>query len=83
MRPVGGLKLALKGVSHDDRRVRFAPVYVASVGSKDEIKLVTDSRGRLRYRLVAGDYRLRVQEGSETGFAVGDDRWTIVRLRMP
>jgi hypothetical protein len=82
MKPIGGLKLALEGARHDDRRVRFAPVYVASLGSEDEIKLVTDSRGRMRYRLVAGEYRLRLEEGSKTGFAVHDRRWTVVRLRL-
>jgi hypothetical protein len=81
-KPVGGLKLALEGVRHDDRRVRFAPVAIASVGSADEIKLVTDSHGRMRYRLAAGEYRLRLEEAGETPFAVGGDRWTMVRLRL-
>jgi hypothetical protein len=83
MAPSGGLKLALVGAGHDDRRVRFARVDVALVGSRDEIELVTDSRGRLRYRLVAGEYRLRLEEGGETRFAVDDRRWSAVRLRLP
>jgi hypothetical protein len=46
------LKLKLEGVRRDDRRVRFANVAVADVGDREEIALVTDSRGCLRYRLV-------------------------------
>jgi hypothetical protein len=56
---------------------------VAPVGSQDEIMLVTDARGRLRYRVAAGEYRIRSEEGSEARFAVGGDRWTAVRLRLP
>lgn len=56
---------------------------MAAVGG-DEIKLVTDSRGRLRYRLTAGDYRLRVlQHSPATPFAVADRGWTTVRHRLP
>jgi hypothetical protein len=83
MKPHGGLTLALEGASHGDRRVRFAPFSVAPVGSKDEIELVTYSRGRMRYCLVAGEYRLRSEEGGETRFVVGDSGWTVVRLRLP
>jgi hypothetical protein len=78
----GGLKLALKAGERDDRRLRFAAVAVAPLGSGDEVSLVTDSRGRLRYGLPAGDYRLRVEDGGETKFAVRDDGWTSVRLRL-
>ena len=63
--------------------MRFAPVFIAAGGSEDELKLVTDSGGRMRYRLVTGEYRLRLETGSETGFAVRDGRWTTVRLRLP
>jgi len=83
VRPAGGLKLELKTAGRDDRRLRFAPVSVAAEGGDDEIKLVTDSRGRLRYRLTAGDYRLRLRHGLNMRFAVGDHGWTAVHLRLP
>jgi hypothetical protein len=57
-------------------------VSVASVGGDDEIMLVTDWRGRLRYRLTAGDYRLQVHHGPEIPFVVGDHGWTPVRVRL-
>jgi hypothetical protein len=37
----------------------------------------------MRYRLAAGEYSVRLEEDSETRFAVSDDRWTMVRLRLP
>jgi hypothetical protein len=55
---------------------------VAPVGGNDEIKLVTDSDGRLRYHLVAGDYVLRLEHACDTPFAVGDRGWTAVRVRL-
>jgi hypothetical protein len=82
VKPPGGLKLQLDAADRDDRRLRSAPVFVASVGGDDQIMLVTDSRGRLRYRLAAGDYRLRVQHAPELSFAVGDHGWTPVRVRL-
>jgi hypothetical protein len=82
VKPTGGLKLQLDAVSRDDRRLRSAPVSVASVGGEDEIMLVTDSRGRLRYRLTAGNYRLHVQHAPEISFAVGENGWTPVRVRL-
>jgi hypothetical protein len=74
----GGLKLALEGAGHGDRRVRCAAVFV--VAGEDKIWLVTDSHGRLRYPLPAGEYRVGWEEGSERPFVVADRRWTKVRL---
>ena len=79
----GGLKLRLEGVRRDDRRVRFARVTVRSSRDDGEFDLVTDSFGRLAYRLPPGRYRLRVAEAAEARFAVGKERWTTVRLRLP
>ena len=56
---------------------------VADATDREEIALVTDSSGCLRYRLAAGDYRLRVADGVETAFAVAIGRWTSVRMRLP
>jgi hypothetical protein len=58
-------------------------VTVSSPRDADELELVTDSCGRLAYRLPAGRYRLRVAEAAEARFAVGSERWTTVRLRLP
>jgi hypothetical protein len=85
----GGLKLKLEGTRRGDRRVRFATVTVADARERKQIALVTDSSGCLRYRLAAGDYRLRLAEGVETAFAVDIGRWTSLaraerhRLRPP
>jgi hypothetical protein len=79
----GGLKLALTGADRDDRRVRCVRVTVATVEGHDERTLITDSRGRLRYHLTAGRYRLQFPDGGETRFAVDDGRWTSIRLRLP
>jgi hypothetical protein len=79
----GGLKLALTGPGQDDRRVRCARLTIATIDGDDERTLVTDSRGRLRYHLTAGPYRLRLAHGGETQFAVRDGRWTPIRLRLP
>jgi hypothetical protein len=83
VQPRGGLKLKLEGTQRDDRRVRFAKVAVAGARELEEIALFTDSSGCLRYRLAAGDYRLRLPDGVETAFAVDVGRWTSVRLRLP
>lgn len=83
MEAPGGLKLKLHGTQRDDRRVRFAKVAVADASDREEIPLVTDSSGCLRYRLAAGDYRLRLADGVETRFAVDVGRWTSVRVRLP
>lgn len=79
----GGLKLKLEGARRNDRRVRFAGVVVARASDHDEIALVTDSSGRLRYRLPTGDCRLRLNDGVETEFRVEISRWTSVRTRLP
>jgi hypothetical protein len=79
----GGLKLDLAGVSRNDRRLRCARLLVASVEGEEERALVTDSRGRLRYHLAAGEYRLELVGGGVTQFTVTDGRWTPVHLRLP
>lgn len=83
MKPAGGLKLAVEGGDPQDRRVRFAPVTVSAVPSTRELNLVTDARGRLRYRLYPGEYRLRVEHATTAHFAVRPRGWTTVRLRLP
>jgi hypothetical protein len=83
MRTVGGLKFALEGASRNDRRVRFANVTVSASGAKDDVALVTDSQGRMRYRLPDGQYLLRMTAGQESRFTVRDGRWTTVRIRLP
>jgi hypothetical protein len=79
----GGLKLALSGVGRDDRHVRCVRLTVAALGTDNETTLVTDSQGRLRYHLPAGEYLLRLAHGGVTHFAVRDGRWTPVRLQLP
>ena len=83
VRIVGGLKLALEGAARDDRRVRFANVSLSAADAKDDVALVTDSQGRMRYRLPDGEYLLRMTEGHESRFTVRDGRWTTVRIRLP
>ena len=83
MHTVGGLKLALEGAARNDRRVRFANVSLSAADAKDDVALVTDSRGRMRYRLADGEYLLRMTEGHESRFTVRDGRWTTVRIRLP
>jgi len=83
VRNAGGLKLALKGAARNDRRVRFANVSLSAADAKDDVALVTDSQGRMRYRLPDGDYLLRMAEGQESRFTVRDSRWTTVRVRLP
>jgi hypothetical protein len=82
VRTVGGLKLALEGAVRNDRRVRFANVSLSAADAKDDVALVTDSQGRMRYRLRDGEYRLRVAGGRESRFTVRDGRWTTVRMRL-
>jgi hypothetical protein len=79
----GGLKLNLAGVGQNDRRLRAARLVVATAEGQDRRALVTDSRGRLRYHLAAGEYRLELADGDETGFTVADGRWTLVHLQLP
>jgi len=79
----GGLKLRVEGMRRDDRRVRFARVTMSSSRDEEEFDLVTDSCGRLAYRLPSGRYRVRVAEAAEARFTVSGERWTTVRLRLP
>jgi hypothetical protein len=81
--PSGGLKLALQTAARDDRRARFAEVAIVPMEGDAELTLVTDSSGRLRYRLPAGDYQIRAAAGGETEFTVRRSGWTTVRLRLP
>lgn len=83
VRTVGGLKLALEGAARNDRRARFANVSLSAADAKDDVVLVTDSQGRMRYRLPDGEYLLRVARGHESRFTVRDGRWTTVRMRLP
>jgi hypothetical protein len=82
VRTPGGLKLALEGACRDDRRVRFANVSLSAARAKDDVALVTDSQGRMRYRLSDGEYILRLTDGHESRFTVRDGRWTSVRIRL-
>jgi hypothetical protein len=79
----GGLKLDVAGASANDRRVRAARVVVARLGGEEANALLTDARGRLRYPLAAGEYRLELADGGDTEFTVADGRWTSVRVRLP
>lgn len=82
VRTVGGLKLALEGATRDDRRVRFANVWLSAADAKDDVVLVTDSQGRMRYRLRDGEYVLRLTDGRESRFTVRDCRWTTIRIQL-
>ena len=81
MQAVGGLKLTLTSPTRDARLARFAQV-VLDDDSGEGTSLVTDSRGRLRYRLPDGQHRLRVLGGEETEFLVEGGRWTAVRIAL-
>jgi hypothetical protein len=80
---MGGLKLALEAAARDDRRIRFATLRVTPAGCDQGAWIVTDARGRLRYRLAAGEYRLSIDQAGETCFTVRGGRWTTVRVRLP
>lgn len=83
MKPAGGLKLKLEPQDRADRRLRFADVTVQAVDGEERLTLVTDSRGRLRYRLPAGAYVLRSERAPGVRFTVSEHGWTTVRLRLP
>jgi hypothetical protein len=83
MRTAGGLKLVLEGATRSDRRVRSANVSLSAADAQDDVALVTDSEGRMRYGLPDGEYLLRMTEGEESRFTVRDGRWTTVRIRLP
>jgi hypothetical protein len=76
-----GLSLALEGEGREDPRLRFAKVHVARMGDGDEIELVTDARGRMRYRLPAGRYRVQLEGGERAVFEITTG-WTGVRLAL-
>jgi hypothetical protein len=80
--PTGGLKLALEPAAREDRRTRFAHLEVSSVDDESALSLVTDARGRMRYRLPDGEYQLSVSGGPQLRFIVRDRRWTLVRLQL-
>jgi hypothetical protein len=81
MHATGGLKLTLEPRTRDDRRTRFAQVTLDGASDVDTV-LVTDSRGRLRYRLPEGQYRVRLLGGEEQQFLVEENRWAAVRLAL-
>ena len=82
MRTTGGLKLALQAAARDDRRLRFAQVKLRTAGTEDALCLMTDARGRMRYRLPGGDYQLWLHGGPCVRFVVRDRCWTTVRLQL-
>jgi hypothetical protein len=63
MPTTGGLKLALRAATRDGRRLRFAQVKLRPAGIEDALSLVTDARGRMRYRLPGGEYQLSLLGG--------------------
>ena len=82
MATTGGLKLALQAASRDDRGLRFAQVKLRPAGVEDALSLVTDARGRMRYRLPDGEYHLSLLGGQCMRFVVRDRCWTTVRLQL-
>ena len=82
MPATGGLKLVLQAAARDDRRLRFAQVTLRMAGAEDALSLVTDARGRMRYRLPDGEYRLTLPGGRCVRVAVRDRCWTTVRLQL-
>jgi hypothetical protein len=82
MPTTGGLKLALQAATRDDRRLRFAQVKLRPAGIEDALSLVTDVRGRMRYRLPDGEYHLSLLGGPCVRFVVRDRCWTTVRLQL-
>jgi hypothetical protein len=82
MPATGGLKLALQAATRDDRRLRFARVKLCTAGTGDALSLVTDARGRMRYRLPDGEYQLWLLGGPCVRFVVRDRCLTTVRLQL-
>jgi hypothetical protein len=78
----GGLKLALQAATRDDRRLRFAQVKLRPAGIEDAFSLVTDARGRMRYRLPGGEYHLSLLGGPCVRFVVRDRGRATVRLQL-
>jgi hypothetical protein len=82
MPAAGGLKLRVESAQQQDRRERFAQVRLSAADDPEPIVLVTDARGRMRYRLADGDYEVSLVEGDVVPFSVRDHRWTTVRLLL-
>ena len=78
----GGLMLALQAAARDDRRWRCAQVQLRTAGTGDGLSLVTDARGRMRYRLPGGEYQLSLLGGPCVRFVVRDRCWTTLRLQL-
>ncbi len=57
------------------------PVKLRTPGIEDALSLVTDARGRMRYRLPDGEYQLSLLGGPCVRFVVRDRCWTTVRLQ--
>jgi hypothetical protein len=76
----GGLKLRLESSKQEDRRTRFAQVTLSVVENARPILLVTDARGRMRYRLADGEYQLSLIGVEPVRFSVRQQRWTLVRV---
>jgi hypothetical protein len=72
MPATGGLKLALQAATREDRRLRFAQVKLRPAGIEDALSLVTDARGRMRYRLPDGKYQLSLPGGPCVRFVLRD-----------
>jgi hypothetical protein len=62
--------------------VRFAEVTVRP-DHGDELRLVTDADGRLRYRLASGEYTIRLATGGAAHCMIRHEGWTSVHLRLP
>ena len=82
MPATGGLELALQAAARDDRRLRFAQVKLRTAGIEDALCLVTDARGRMRYRLPAGGYQRSFLGGPRVRFVVRDRCWITVGLQL-
>jgi hypothetical protein len=79
----GGLKLRLEPSRQEDRSTRFARVTLSAIDNERTISLVTDARGRMRYRLAEGEYQLSLVGGEPVRFSVREQRWTLVRVHLP
>ena len=83
MSPSGGLKLSVHGETRKDRRVRFAEVTVRP-DAGEEVRLVTDAGGRLRYRLPSGEYEIGLVSGSDDAqCTIRRNGWTSLHLQLP
>ena len=82
MPTTGGLKLALRAATRDDRRLRFVQVKLRTAEIEDALSPETDARGRMRYRLPDGECQLSLLGGPCVRFVVRDRCWTTVRLQL-